>query len=252
MRAEIAAIRRLRDGRDDALDRHGADLAVPRLSDRLSFAPAPTTGTAPPDDHRIIGIAERESDDDYRRRLGLYRGFGRTTPLDLERRLNGPGDDRRPERRPARGARGDRPLPGRRGGQPVRRRGPPGRPATGSRPRSSSTCAGAPGVAVQLRGRAGDPQGALPAQLDPHVGRCRAAPACAEAFDLKVDAPVAPLLASSLDRVGRVRKALTGDVGWPLLRAQDDAAGSRYELGLGVGPHARSAPPSSTRCAPSS
>ena len=45
---------------------------------------------------------------------------------------------------------------------------------------------------------------------------------------------VAPPLAAALDRAGRVCRALGSSIVWQVTRAQDDAGGSRYELGLGV------------------
>ena len=55
-----------------------------------------------------------------------------------------------------------------------------------------------------------------------------------ESFAFAGDHAVALLLASALDRAGRVCRAVGTPTVWTVNRAQDDAGGSRYELGLGV------------------
>src|SRR5262249_22172441 len=54
------------------------------------------------------------------------------------------------------------------------------------------------------------------------------------AFRFAPGAYVAPGLAAALDRLGRCRQALGATTPLTVLRAQDDAGGSRFELGLGV------------------
>src|SRR5438067_4560211 len=77
---EIVAVRHVRDARDDALDRVGSDLAVPRLADTLSF-----------DGTELVTTAARESDAEYRARLRIYRPFLLPNRRTLLARLNGPG-----------------------------------------------------------------------------------------------------------------------------------------------------------------
>jgi hypothetical protein len=234
MGREIGAMRSLDRARDDALDRHGADLAVPRLSDRIGFAPPPAApDEPPPDDHRIVTIPERESDASYRRRLRLYRRLGRTSPLDLERRLNGPGEPGDPNRGPIADLgvterfsviEEDNPF-----AVAIRLVGPAAKRADFLEyiRRIHLIWPGGAAAANAIHGARYLPD-SVRREQDELRKRLRVA------FDLQVNAPIAPLLAMSLDRLGQVRRALVDAGGWPLLRAQDDAGGSRYELGIGV------------------
>jgi hypothetical protein len=234
MAREIGAMRMLERARDEALDRHGADLAVPRLTDRIAFAPPPPApAEPPPNDHRIVTLAERESDASYRRRLGLYRPLGRISPLDLRRRLNGPGADGDPNGGPIAelgvGARfsvieDDNPF-----AVSIRLVGTPAaRTDFLDYLRRIHLVWPAGGAAANAVHRARYLPGPVKTEVDELRKRLRTA------FDLQAPGPIAPLLATSLDRVGQVRRALVDAGGWPLLRAQDDAGGSRYELGIGV------------------
>jgi hypothetical protein len=82
--AEVEAGRCLGTAAGPTLDRHGADLGVARLTERLAWdAGTGTIGTA-----AILG---GEADADYRRRLALYRPFRMGGPGDVRRLLNGPG-----------------------------------------------------------------------------------------------------------------------------------------------------------------
>ena len=56
----------------------------------------------------------------------------------------------------------------------------------------------------------------------------------AGAFTLPANAAVAPVLASVLDTIAKAGAALGMPAAWKVTRAQDPAAGSRYELGLGA------------------
>jgi len=56
----------------------------------------------------------------------------------------------------------------------------------------------------------------------------------ATAFQFPASSFIAPMLGALLDQVGRCRAALGITRPWQVLRAQDPAGGSRYELGLGV------------------
>jgi hypothetical protein len=87
---EIAAMRQLSLARDDALDRYGAELGVPRFTDAISYDA---------EKHEIVTIIRRdaqgkiipEPDSEYRRRLKLYRPFRMNTRKQVNTFLNGPG-----------------------------------------------------------------------------------------------------------------------------------------------------------------
>jgi hypothetical protein len=78
---ELVAMRALAAARDDALDRLGAELGVPRLFDELVVH-----------DGQIQTQPRREPDAEYRTRLAIYRPLAQATPRELRRLLNGPGD----------------------------------------------------------------------------------------------------------------------------------------------------------------
>ena len=86
---ELAAMRQLEHARDNALDRLGAELRVPRFADTLAFRRG-----------EIVTDVRREPDPEYRRRLGVYRPWllpTRGRVLDL---LNGPGEPGAPNAGP--------------------------------------------------------------------------------------------------------------------------------------------------------
>src|SRR5690606_15725557 len=60
----------------------GAELGVPRFTDRLAWDAEQGEPTS---------VTERETDADYRRRLGLYRPFLMATRRRVLERINGPG-----------------------------------------------------------------------------------------------------------------------------------------------------------------
>jgi hypothetical protein len=82
---ELAAMRLLSGARDDALDRLGAEVAVPRFADRLDYKFS-----------ALVSTAKREPDDDYRRRIRLYHRSFMRTPGEIRELLNGPGADTDP------------------------------------------------------------------------------------------------------------------------------------------------------------
>lgn len=86
---EIRAMRRLRYARRNALDRHGADLGVPRFVEDIAFQQ--TGGDGEPFAGEIITITNAEADDDYRRRLRLYQPFVTPNFRSVLELLNGPG-----------------------------------------------------------------------------------------------------------------------------------------------------------------
>jgi hypothetical protein len=221
---ELFAARQVALATGDALDRLGAELAVPRFTDRLIWDATlaqPTTVTAP------------EPDDEYRRRLAIYRPFFVASRRRVARLLNGPGDDT-PSPAPPTGL--------------LSRLGVKNRVTLAE---SDTELA----VAIKLVSPPDDSRRLvylkylrdvylLPAtatDLPPHrlVSngeriRTRALLArLAAGVVLPANAFLAPQLAEALDRLARARAAL-GLTPLKVLRAQDDAGGSRYELGLGA------------------
>ena len=80
--SELYAMRRIVEARDDALDRLGAELGVPRLDTRLTWDASLRTPTI---------VRQREADAPFRARLGIYRPFLRASRRAVENALNGPG-----------------------------------------------------------------------------------------------------------------------------------------------------------------
>jgi hypothetical protein len=219
---ELVAIRRLEFARDDALDRLGADLGVPRFSEHLTYDPAqgPLVSAYP-------GASPREPDAEYRRRLALYRSFllpNRRRILEL---LNGPGS-----------------------GDNTGLLGQMGFTDRVELTESDTEFA----VGIKLVGvvssiQAGffkhvrevhllQPAFDAPAtRFLPTTERERENALRARlrtGFHFPQNAVIVPGLAVALDRVGRCRKALGLSGQWTILRAQDDNGGSRFELGLAV------------------
>jgi hypothetical protein len=227
---EVHAYRTLAHARRDALDRIGADLGVARFVDELVHDPATGDVYA-----RRLNAPAVEPDAAYAHRLGLYRKFLLPTPGAVQRLLNGPGEPADPNA----GL-----FPDIAGGARFTVRETDDRFA----------------VAVRLITVGGDPHRAnflallrrdrlvRPANTPPnntvHAARALPASRLAEITALRADLRqsyafagahgIAPPLAHVLDRAGRVCRALGAGVVWQVLRAQDDAGGSRYELGLGV------------------
>jgi hypothetical protein len=78
---ELVAMRALAAARDNALDRFGVELGVPRLFDELVIQAG-----------QIQTRPRREPDTEYRTRLALYRPLAQATPRQVRMLLNGPGD----------------------------------------------------------------------------------------------------------------------------------------------------------------
>jgi hypothetical protein len=229
---ELSAMRLLSEARDDALDRIGADLGVARFSDEIHYDPAK---------REIVTSIRRsqtgapipEPDEEYRRRLSLYRAFVIPSCRSVLELLNGHEDPQN---------------------QGLIR-------ALGFTERFRVVETDNPfGVAIHLVA-AGDPafrQHFLehiravrllwpqdgPAADSVHAGRylpvdrrervdaLRAS--LRSRFLFPDDAPLAPMLAAALNRAGQCRQALGVVRKWRVLRAQDGGGGSRYELGLGL------------------
>lgn len=231
---EIAAMRQLPLARADALDRFGAELGVARFADEIQFDTAK---------NEVVTVVRRdangqpvsEPDEEYRHRLAIYRPGLLPNRSGLLRRLNGPGEPGDPNRGLL------SPL--------------------GVNPRFDILEADNEfAVAIHLVGSGGAafrdnfldfirkvyliwPANTPPANM---IHAARFIPQAQRVrelalrnrlrtfFDVPANAAIAPLLAATLDRVGRCAQTLGLATPWPLLQAQDAAAGSRFELGLGV------------------
>lgn len=189
-----------------ALDRLGGDLGAPRFADRLAWDAA--RGQA-------ASVAAREPDEAYQRRLAILRPFRLPTRARVEAAARASAHAglviNEANAQLAVGIRlvsapddtGRRQfLAGLRATHLVQ----PGRPIPADRPLPSAV------------------RRSLQRVLD-RLGT---------SFALPAGGMIAPLLAEALDRVGRCRAALGVTRPWAITRAQDDAGGSRYELGLGV------------------
>jgi hypothetical protein len=221
----VAAMRLLDRSRDDALDRLGAELGVPRFIESHEAAGAT--------------VLDRESDDDFRRRLRLYRPWLRSSRGRIASVLNGPGAD------------GDANAAG------LGELGVSARFAVVDEddPFAVSMQLVAAGSDAQRLNFVTFARGAYliwpltnNAAHNTHKRRFLSRERRAEETALRADLrarfsftgqaatnpAVAPMLASALVRAAKVRAALGVTAKWPMKRAQDSAGGSRYELGLGV------------------
>ncbi|WP_213307992.1 hypothetical protein [Paraburkholderia sacchari] len=229
---ELAAMRQLAGAAGDALDRVGAEVAVPRLADRLAadaghivLQPWTAAGGAP----------VPEPDDNYRRRLALFRPFLRATRARLDEALNGPGLPSAPNAGLLAGL-------GVQARFQIDERVNPFAVAvhlisTGSDAVRTNFLAYV--RAVHLIWPQDEPTAngvhlarALSTERRASVETLRAS--LRQSFDFPAQAALAPLLASALDRVGRCRRALGQAAHWSVTRAQDGGANSRYQLGLGA------------------
>ena len=217
--SELYAMRRIAEARDDALDRLGAELGVPRFDARLTWDQTLRTPTI---------VRQREADAPFRSRLGIYRPFLRASRRAVENALNGPG------------AGDNAGFPSRVG---VRDRltiaepdsdllaavrlvsGPDEAPRTAFLAHLRQAVLLEPGVDVPATRL-------LPSAVRAEENALRAR--LTLALEFPANAHIAPLLARALDRVAECRRALGITRRWRVLRTQEDNGGSRYELGLGV------------------
>lgn len=209
--ALLAAMRSLAFAAEDALDRVGAELGVPRLEG----VPAWNKERA-----EIVVTPARESDSDYRARLAVWRPFLAPTPA-AYRAMLAKVEPRLRIEEPS-------------GNLAVAVKLIASADAADERTYilerlrterlvfvgKNAPAAGAPGIERPLPAQTLAREAALRKRLG-------------EAFDTAADMAVAPLLASALDRAGRIFRAFGGPV-LKIARAQDMAGDSRYELGLGV------------------
>ncbi|MFF0233025.1 hypothetical protein [Micromonospora sp. NPDC005254] len=227
---EVHAYRTLAHARRDALDRIGADVGVARFVDELVHEPASGDVYA-----RRLAPPAREADAAYAHRLGLYRRFLLPTPGAIRRLLNGPGADTDPNA----GLFADLP-----GGARFTLREEDDRFAVAIR----LVAAGDPQHRTNFLAQLRRDRLVLPANTPPnnttHAARALPSGRLTEVTALRASLrqsyafdsahAIAPPLATALDRAGRVCRALGSTLVWQVTRAQDDAGGSRYELGLGV------------------
>jgi hypothetical protein len=221
----LAASRHLDYALLDALDRIGADLAVPR------FVESHETGG------RVV--LDRESDADYARRLRLFRPWLRPNRARVLELLNGPGGPADPNA----GLLSQLGLAERFG------------LAEGDEPFSVSILLVGAGDALARQhfldyvrathlvfpkttaaSNSAHAARYLPRSRAEHEDELRTEMRDLFGFsgDAASDPSIAPLLAAALIRAGRCRLALGLAGKWDLVRAQKDDGGSRYELGLGV------------------
>jgi hypothetical protein len=222
---EIAAMRRLALGHDNALDRAGAELSVPRFTEQIDYIP--TRG--------VITFARREPDAEYRRRLDLYRAFAMPTRRRLVTLLNGPGNDSDPNR----GIFAELGFTARFNVVEEDNQFAIAIHLVAADNASQRTDFLTEARRYYLIWPRNDPNANtihaarhLPAATQQRVRLLRES--LRTRFRWPASAAVAPLLAAALDRLGKVRAELGGTAPWPVQRAQDATAGSRYELGLGV------------------
>lgn len=224
---QILAARALDTAQGDALDRHGSDLGVPRFTDDI-VAVQGQIGTIP----------RLEPDEEYRRRLALYRKFLRSTRRHVADLLNGPGPDDQPNAGPLGQLGMTARFTVREGEEPF-------------------------AVAVHMiSGDTADPRNRfleyiraahllwpqdtptanavhaarlLPSSTRARIEALRATVRATATFtdDAATDAAMAAGLAAAMARVGRCRTALGVTTPLTVTRAQADV-GSRFELGTGV------------------
>lgn len=247
---EIAAMRSLSFMRDNALDRLGADLGVPRFSETLVFKkPDEESGASifgrfrfgerrfgPGRRGEIVTEPRPEPDTEYRGRLRIYHPVQQSNRQQVLQQLNGTGADTAPNQ------------------------GLLSHLGVSDRFQVVETD-NEFGVAIHLMNVGDAPLRTnflnhiravhliwiqdnavanavhqtryLPASKRSQINDLRSR--LRQSFRFEDDnAAIAPMLASALDRVGHCRRALGGVTQWRILRTQDSGSSSRYELGLSV------------------
>lgn len=207
----LAAMRTLRHAGDDALDRVGADVGVPRLD------AAPAWDAAR---REIVSTPGREADGAYRARLAVWRPFVAPTPAAIRSLLAdvAPG------------------VTVREPGQPL---------AIAVKLVAVGPFVQTQRLAARLRvdrlffvstGATGDAvHAARPMPPARRAAETALRARLTAVFPAAPDAAVAPRLAYALDRAARVVLALgVGGATIPIVQAQQLTRGSRYELGLGA------------------
>jgi len=194
---------------EDALDRMGAEVGVPRLES------APAWDAVAKE---IVSTSARETDEDYRKRLAIWRPWVIPTPAAFRQLIE--AVDSRVTVTEAGGGLSAAVL------------------------LVEQPAAGSPSLRTYMleriklerlvpfasTGSTGSPR---PMSADAIEEEKALRKRLADLFEADPGLAVAPMLAAALDRAGRVLKAL-GAPKLSIKRAQDDAGGSRFELGLGV------------------
>ncbi len=230
VRREISMMRSAQTARDSALDRMGAALGVPRFADEIAYDTAKEeiiTKSKNPDGTSII-----ESDNDYRRRLQIYRPFLFPTRNHILEMLNGIGQESEDNKGLISGLEFQRRFG-------LLEQDNPFAVSIHLISSGNATIRGnfldylrrvyliAPKHALEstrfLSTEERDRQKQMRLQL-------------LQSFNFSSGHYIAPLLAVALERVHKCRRALLGASAQKrnVLKAQDDNSGSRYELGLGV------------------
>ncbi|MFL6139700.1 MAG: hypothetical protein ACJ74O_18155 [Frankiaceae bacterium] len=224
---ELRAMRALQYARADALDRIGADLGAPRLSDALSWdATTKQIATAPLPDGR-------EDDAAYRARLRMLRGVRLPTPAWIDSAVNGPGAPADP----GAGWLADRGLAARLAVDET-----PNPLLVAFRLLAAERSKGRLELLDAIRrthlvwpagSAAGDAAhaGRMLPSTDTRVQDARAALA---ALNAPAGQPVAAAVAFALRRLAQLQDRLGVHPFTTVLAGQHDDGGSRYELGLGA------------------
>ena len=232
---EVTSSRSLAMARSGSLDRHGTDLGVARFTDRLvgTAGPPPQISTAP-----RLEPDGRETDKDYRRRLAAMRSWAVPTAAGLAEAVNGPG------------AASDPPagwlaeLGGTVRIEVVEETNPLAIgvllvPTGGTGPRDGFLAALRRDRLVRAlpsaQADADEATRMLTAGQRADLAAVRTQLASGYTFQAAAasDPALAEGLARSLVLAAQVRAALGDATTWAIIRVQDPAGGSRYELGLG-------------------
>lgn len=225
---EIIAMRSLSRARDDALDRMGVELGVPRFTDTLAFQ-----------DAAIVTASQRESDQSYRQRLEIYRPWLMPNYSNILTRLNGIGTDTDPNQ-------------GLISSLGVQKRFQLLETDNKFAVAIHLVASGQTTLSTALLNNFNEyiraihlvhPSDSttannihnrryLPSIKKDQITNLRSR--LRSAFQFGQDEAISPLLATALDRLGRCRRALGINTLLPVFRTQDLNGGSRYQLGLGV------------------
>lgn len=237
--AQIAAMRSAQYAKLEALDRIGRELGVPRFTDVLSYDATSKQIVA---GLGAQGAPVMESDDDYRRRLRIYRPFFQATPQALLDALNGAGNPTDANAGLIAGlgftkrftlAESDEAL-----AMTIHLM------ETGPAPyRNDFLQYVRTNFLVWLEdspaANAAHDARFIPQEQQTGTDDLRARLRAAYAFP--AGAAVAPALAESLDRYASLRTLLGASGQLTIARTQDPTGGSRFELGLGIALNAISA-----------
>lgn len=246
---ELAAMRLLSCARDNALDRIGADLGVPRFAGTIAFQP-PEEFELPAvfgefnfgerrfgrgSHGEIVTGTRREPDEEYRRRLAIYRPLRISNRQQVVEWLNGPGESTELNR----GLLGELGFGHR--FQVIERDNEFAVAihlmSAGSEDYRDNFFRYIRAVHLIWPSRNATAESMHDSRYLPEEERNRIAVLrnrLRRFFSFEADAAIAPMLAVALDRVGSCRRALGILTQWPVLRTQDSNGGSRYELGLGA------------------